>query len=503
MSEESSTPKFLTNRLGRRKFLKQSAFAIAGTTSLAAFLAACGDNTATTAPATTAAASATTTASAATTAASTTTAAGATTAASSATTAAGTAASATTAAGAAASVAPNGITLSYMNQSRGMAPALDQLAKTYLAQTGVQINYNHVGPTDFLAKLQTASQSGDMPDLYSFFDLTSSAPYIKAGWAMNFQSELDKGWNKNFSQATLAAISWQQGNSFGVPPGIYYATFDVQAYGLLANPDIFKKAGLNITTPSATMPEFIDQMKKINSSKAAPFLVASSLTPQLTQYFASNWLTDAEIDATFSGKSPWKSDGWRNALQLFVDLRDAGAIANNALPTGNSDNPTGEKEFFSVRDLATYFDASVAIGVGRSTAPDFTTYTSIPLPKAANGKVDPRSPGGPARGALVNPKGKHPDEALKYVKWLTEPAQMKVFLDVVPTLPANPAALDPSKVSPQVAGFASLATKVQVVPTPMKKQVNEVIQKGVQSLVLKEKSVDQILDEMDAAQRSS
>ena len=49
----------------------------------------------------------------------------------------------------------------------------------------------------------------------------------------------------------------------------------------------------------------------------------------------------------------------------------------------------------------------------------------------------------------------------------------------------------------------TLATKVQVVPTPMKKQVNEVIQKGVQSLVLKEKSVDQILDEMDAAQRSS
>src|SRR5437764_870041 len=125
MSEESSTPNLPTNRLGRRKFLRQSAFAIAGTTSLAAFLAACGDNTATTAPATTAA---TTAASSATTAAG-----AATTAATSATTAAGatTAASATTAAGAAASVAPNGITLSYMNQSRGMAPALDQLAKTY------------------------------------------------------------------------------------------------------------------------------------------------------------------------------------------------------------------------------------------------------------------------------------------------------------------------------------------------------------------------------------
>src|SRR3954451_7357115 len=98
MSNERSIPRFSTTGLGRRKFLKQSAFAIAGTTSLAAFLAACGDNTATTAPAaTTAAASATTAAGAATTAAG-----AATTAAASATTAAG---AATTAAGAATTAA--------------------------------------------------------------------------------------------------------------------------------------------------------------------------------------------------------------------------------------------------------------------------------------------------------------------------------------------------------------------------------------------------------------
>src|SRR5206468_1005025 len=111
--------------------------------------------------------------------------------------------------------------------------------------------------------------------------------------------------------------------------------------------------------------------------------------------------------ATFAGKSPWKSDGWRNALQLFLDLRDAGVIANNALPTGGDDNTTGEKEFFNVQDLATYFDGSFAIGVAKTTAPDFTTFTSISVPKAANGKLEPRSPGGPGKGGVINPKGKN------------------------------------------------------------------------------------------------
>ncbi|OJV92948.1 MAG: hypothetical protein BGO39_03250 [Chloroflexi bacterium 54-19] len=471
--------------MNRRRFIALTG----GALTAAAILAACGDNTPTSGTvATTAATNATTAASAA------------TTAAGAATTAATTAASATTAA---ANVAPNGIKLVLLNQSRGQAAALEALAKTYLAQTGVEVTINTAGPTDYLQKLQASSQSGDMPDMYSALaKYNDMAPYYKAGWAMNLQPEMDKGWSKNFSSSVLKQITWKEGNPQGLQPGIYGAPWEINTYAVLGNPTIFKKAGLDLSTPPATMPEFIDQLKKINNSKSAPFLLASSNTALFIQHYVSNFLTDDEISQTFGGKLPWKSDAWRNALQLIVDLRDAGAIANNALPTGSSDNATGEKEFFNVQDLATYYDSAVSISVAKTTAPDFTTFISFPLPKAGNGKLEPRSVGGFGRGMAINPKGKHPDEALKFIKWMTDPAQEKQMFDTVPLLPANPNALDTSKLSPQVTGFSSLVDKTQVISNPLKAQVNEAMQKGIQSLVLKEKSVDQVLDDLEAAQRS-
>lgn len=402
----------------------------------------------------------------------------------------------------AAGASGTGVALTYMNHSRGQAAALEALTATYAQMTGVTVTVDTPGPADFLAKLQSSSQSGNMPDLYSAVGANDMAPYYKAGWAMNLAPEMEQGWSESFTPAVLQLTTFGQDNTLGVPPGIYGAYWEVATYGLLANPAHFEQAGLDLATPPATTAELIEQFKAMKAAGIAPFLVAASLVPQLIPTYASNWLTDAEIEATFAGQTPWKADAWRNAFQLLVDLRDGELIANNTLPGGSSDNPDVEQAFFNVQEVATIFDGSFGVGVARSTAPDFTTFTSFPVPKAADGTMEPRAWGIVGRGAAINPKGTNPAEALKFIKWLTEPAQGQVFMEMVPLIPANPAALDPQKLSPQVAGFAELVDKIIVVPTPLKKEVNEVMVKGAQSLVLNEKTIDQLLDELDAAQRS-
>lgn len=391
--------------------------------------------------------------------------------------------------------------LTFLNQSRGQAKALTALAETYTKTTGVKITIDTAGPADFKAKLQSSSQSGDMPDIYSALgDRDEMAPYYKAGWAMDLTEELSSGWKKDFAPAALQLSAWPQGNAAGVPAGTYSAHWELGGYAILANPAHFAKAGVDLSKPPATMAEFIEQLKKVKGTGAAPFLVASTQVSHLVQTYVSNWLTDAEIDATLAGKASFKTDPWRNALQLLVDLRDAGVIANNALPGGSDANPTVEKGFFNVQDLAAIFDGSFGIGVGRATAPDFTTFTSFQLPKASDAKHAPRSSGGPSKGAAVNPKSKNAAEALKFVKWLTEPAQQQVFMDQVPLIPSNPAALKGQQLSPQIAGFTTLVDQLQIVPTPWKAQVYEALTKGAQSLVLKEKTVDQVLNDLESAQ---
>ncbi|GAA1121274.1 hypothetical protein GCM10009630_18840 [Kribbella jejuensis] len=391
--------------------------------------------------------------------------------------------------------------LTFMNQSRGQVKALEKLVGRYEQQTGVRVTVDSPGPANFPAKLQAKSQSGDMPDIYSTLTLPEMIPYYKAGWAMNLRPKLTGDWKANFSPIALDLTTVKAGTVNGLDAGIYSAHWEIQTMGLLLNTKTFESAGVGPNTPPTDTAAWIEQLKKVSAKTGnGAFLMAASLADRFLLSHASNWLTDAEIDATLAGKASWTSDGWRNGLKLLADLRDAGLIVNKTLPGGDGDNPTVEKGFFNVQDTPAIFDASVAIGVARATAPDFTDYVSMGIPKATGGTRKPRVYGGVGKGACINPKGKNVDAAVKFVQWLTEPEQAKVFVDVVGLIPANPkvAATD---LPPQVAGFASLADAIEIAPSPFSSDARTALISGVQSLVLKEKTVDQVLGEMDAAQK--
>src|SRR6266540_4295835 len=395
-----------------------------------------------------------------------------------------------------------GASLTFMNQSRGQAKALDKLVETYQKQTGVRVVIDSPGPANFPTKLQAKSQSGDMPDIYSTLTLTEMIPYYKAGWALNLEPQLTGAWKANFSPTALNLSRVKEGAVSGLAAGIYSAHWEIQTGGLLLNTRSFESAGVDPKNRPATTDAWIEQLKAISEKTGkGAFLMASSLAPKFLLTHASNWLTDQEIDATLAGKASWKSEGWRKGLQLLADLTAAGVIVNKALPGGSGDNPTVEKGFFNVQDTPTIFDGSVAIGVARATAPDFTEYTSMGLPKAPAATQKPRVSGGVGKGACINPKGKNVDAALKFVQWLTEPEQARVFVDMVGLIPANPQVTGSGSVSPQLAGFAALAASLQVVPTPINSDANSALISGVQSLVLREKTVDQVLDDMETAQK--
>ncbi|MEV0788695.1 extracellular solute-binding protein [Kribbella sp. NPDC050459] len=388
-----------------------------------------------------------------------------------------------------------------MNQSRGQAKALDKLVETYQKQTGVKVTIDSPGPSNFPAKLQAKSQSGDMPDIYSTLTLSEMVPYYKAGWAMNLQPKLTGEWKDNFAPIALDLTTVKAGTASGLAPGIYSAHWEIQTMGLLLNTKTLESAGVDPRTPPATTDAWIEQLKKISAKSGnGAFLMASSLADRFLFSHVSNWLSDAEIDATLAGKASWTADGWRKGLQLLAELRDAGVIVNKTLPGGDGDNPTVEKGFFNVQDTPVIFDASVAIGVARATAPDFTEYVSMGVPKATDGTHKPRVYGGVGKGACINPKGKNVDAAVKFVQWLTEPEQAKVFADEVGLIPANPK-VKATDLPPQVAGFASLVDAIEIVPSPLVADVRTALVSGVQGLVLKEKTVDQVLGEMETAQK--
>jgi raffinose/stachyose/melibiose transport system substrate-binding protein len=390
--------------------------------------------------------------------------------------------------------------LTYLNHSRGQVDALAKLTDTYASTTGTKVTVDTPGPADYLAKLQAKAQSDAMPDIFSAVGIADMAPYYKAGWAVNLQPELAAGWDKNFTPAAIGLSSLTEGNALGVDPGTYSVHWEMASFGLMLNTETYQKAGVDPATPPANTTAWIEQLKAVGKTGSGPFSIAASLAPTLVQAYASNWLTDEEINATLSGSAPWQTDAWRKALQFFVTLTAAGVIAGGTLPGGNDDNASVEKSFFNVQDLATIFDGSFAIGVAKTTAPDFTSYISSGLPKADDATQEPRAAGIAGRGAAINAKGPNKDEALKFVRWLTEPAQQQVFVEMAGIIPSNPELLSSGTAGPQVKGFASLIENLQIVPAPMTADVKTALSSGAQSLVLKETTVDDVLADVQAAQ---
>jgi ABC-type glycerol-3-phosphate transport system substrate-binding protein len=390
------------------------------------------------------------------------------------------------------------IELTFMNQSRGQEAALTQLAEQYTEETGITVTIDSPGPADYLPKLQAKAQSNSMPDIYSSFTATDMAPFYKAGWAMDLTEELEGGWSENFSPAIIEMSTFEEGNNLGVEPGIYTVHWETQTYGFLVNPAL---TAISSDDAPSTAEEFIDALAAANEG-SGNFAVAASLTPPLIQGLASNWLTDEEIEATFNGERSWEDEGWRNSFQFLVDLKDAGVIANGALPGGQDDNPNVESSFFT-QATGSIFDASPGVSVGLRTNPEFEDFFSIGLPAVDGASLDPRSPGIPGKGAVVNPKGEHPEEALAFVKWLTEAEQQAVFATDARILPSNPELLASGEVPVQLQGFAAGVESMQVMSTTFTSDVKTAIVAESQRLVLGEASIDEVLANIQAAQDRS
>lgn len=400
----------------------------------------------------------------------------------------------------ASATAEKDVHLTFLNQSRGQEAVLNELAKTYGEKTGVTVTIDTPGPVDYLPKLQADAQSKQMPDIYSSFNPVSMAPFYKAGWALDLTKELEGGWSKNFTPEVIKLATFAKSNNLGVKPGVYTVHWENQAYGLISDS---ANSGIDAAEQPKTVSELIKQLAASNTDANGGFSVAASLTPQFAQYLASNWLTDKQINDTFAGKYKWTSEGWSKAFQVIADLKKAGAIQGDAIPGGQNDNPTVETNFFTKHSVGTIFDASPGVSVAHKTAPDYTSFFSMSLPKVSDAKYTPRSPGVPGKGAVINPRGEHVQASLDFVKWLTEPAQQEVFATEAYIIPTSPSLLKSAKLPDTLAGFAEGTKNQQVIPNTFSAQVTDAINRDVQSLVLGQLTVKDLLADVQSAQDAS
>ena len=376
-----------------------------------------------------------------------------------------------------------------------------ELAKKYEDEKGIKVNFELYAPSDaYTQKIRAAAQTNTLPDIFGILgEKRDFASFIKAGHVYNLTPHMeDNGgsWEKKIFEKALAVNVFKKGNSLKVTPGIYGVPIDVTNIQMLYNKDLVEAAGWNPSKPPVTWDEFLE-LNRLLKEKGIQGLVSGWGEIWMIDCFASNYafniMGEKKVLNTIRGKVPYTDPDWIKVFDLFRQMRDEGVLAGGVVTMVNK---TAEQLFANNR-AAFAFNGSWCVNVYRSMNPGLN-YGAM-LPPSASNKFSMMIWGGAGSSFMVNNKSEKALEAVEFLKWLTDTKQQTYLSKSTNNLPSNKDSLkNIPEVLSQFADDMDNTTHPSVWGTSEFPVVIETFNKGIQSIIIGEKTPEQLASEVQA-----
>lgn len=378
-------------------------------------------------------------------------------------------------------------------------PAFQELAKRYEAKTGVKVNFELYAPSDaYTQKVRAAAQGQNLPDIFGILgEKRDFGSFIKAGHILDltaYMEENDSCWKNSFFAKALAVNEFPEGNSYGVAPGIYGVPIDIMTIQMLYNKDLFKKLGFNPQRPPQTFAEFIDIGKKLKEANMQGLVSGWGemwMIDCLANNYAFNIMGKDKVLATIKGEVAYTDPDWVKVFGLFKEMQDSGVLATGLVTMINK---TAEQLFANEKAVFA-FNGSWCVNVYKGMNPQLNYAVMLPP------KVSDNYPmaiwGGAGSSFMVNGRSKNKEEAVKFLKWLTDTDQQAYLAEATNNLPANKDSLKKiPEILKQFADDMELTTHPNVWGVSEFPAVIEAFDKGIQSIIISEKTPEQIAAEV-------
>jgi len=377
--------------------------------------------------------------------------------------------------------------------------AFQELAKRYGTLTGVKVNFELYAPSDaYTQKVRAAAQGINLPDIFGILaEMRDFASFIKAGHVLDLTPYMDADsgiWRNSFFSKALAVNEFFEGNSYGIKPGIYGVPIDIMTIQMLYNKDLFKELGLNPNIPPSSFQEFLDIGKKIRQANMQGLVSGWGemwMIDCLANNYAFNIMGEDKVLATIKGKVPYTDPDWIKVLTLFKDMKESGVLASGLVTMVNK---TAEQLFANGKAVFA-FNGSWCVNVYKGMNPNLNYGAMLPPP------VSDKYPmiiwGGAGSSFMVNARSKNKEAAVRFLQWLTDRDQQAYLAQLTNNLPANKNSL--SKISSILSQFADdieRTTHTRVWGVSESPQVIEALDKGIQSIIIGEKTPQQIAAEV-------
>jgi raffinose/stachyose/melibiose transport system substrate-binding protein len=304
------------------------------------------------------------------------------------------------------------VTLKVFQFKVEIAEAFNRMVKDYEKETGVKVEVETVGGgADYGSALKAKLAAGDEPDIFNNNGFNRLDPYMDRATDLS-----DQPW---VSQVPDFAKQWalRDGKMYGMP-------MNLEGYGIVYNKDYFKKAG--IATPPQTLSELREAMKKLKAAGIQPIAngfgewwvlaqlsnVATSLHENPIQFIHD--VVDKKVKLA---EDPVYRD-WVNLLNLVLEYTN-----DNPLTTDYNTQVT----LFASGETAMMSQGNWTQVQIDKINPDLNIGL-LPLPVNDDPKMAGHILSGVPNNWIVNKKGKHSEEAKKFLNWMVSSSTGKRFL---------------------------------------------------------------------------
>ncbi|OGW95879.1 MAG: hypothetical protein A2Y04_00845 [Omnitrophica WOR_2 bacterium GWC2_45_7] len=375
--------------------------------------------------------------------------------------------------------------------------AFEELARRYEEQTGVKVKVDLYAPPDaYTQRIVASAQSHVLPDIYGILDKKKIyASFIESGLVADLTNEFQKDnaeWEKSLFSKALDVNRFEEGNVYGVKPGIYGVPLDVTNIQMLYNKKLLQKAG--IMHPPKSFDEFLEDIKALKRVGISG-VVSGWGELWMADCFASNYafniMGEEKIMATYRGEVPYTDPDWIKVFGVFKLLKEGGALIEGIVTKPNKE----AEQDFALERAAFAFNGSWCVNVYHDMNPDLE-YGAM-LPPSINADLPMKIWGGAGSSFVANNNSPRKDMAVAFLKWLSAKEQQAYLAMETRNLPANREAL--SSIPEILSDFAKVMENTTH-PTIWERNeeplVVEAFDKGIQSIIIGEKTPEQVAQDV-------
>ncbi len=341
------------------------------------------------------------------------------------------------------------ITWWHISTQNPLKSAWQNLADQYMrAHPNVKIQITIIDNDPFKAKLATAMQAGNPPDIFQSWGGGVLQQYAQAGLLKDITADLQSGgWGDSFSPAALSLYS-DNNRYYGVP-------WDAGAVGFWYNKDLFAKAG--ITQLPATWDAFLNVVRQLKTAGITP--VALGEKDKWPGHFYWAYLATRlggknAFDKAYDRSGSFADPAFVEAGQYLQQLVALHPFEDNYLNT----DYTAHQELMgdgkaAMELMGQWAPANDAAAAKDKKGPNFGFFPFPTLPGEAGNPTDVFGGG---NGFAIGKNA--PPEAVDFVRFLTSTANQRMLAQMGAILPPVKAALD-GVTDPNLQATARLVAK--------------------------------------------